>query len=310
MHTSPVGRRKAPGFPVLETYKFLPSLETPKLSTFDAVRVCTQLALENAPILKVKAVEVDIDNNCEPILPQFEIALGDLPLVTSDLMVLTAQDLDLGKIHVEDGKLSTQSNCTFVVATKCFERKEFVEGALQSLREKGGFLVSREAADFDVNEAIANTPAGLQLITVIPTEAEKILLLQRTAKKRHITADNVVDISHDPYASDNYEWLERLKAATATSPSVIVVAQNNSNSGIIGLVNCIRKEPDGQKVSCVFIDDRTAPPFDVDNPFYNQQLQLDLAMNVYKDVSIRSNGRSYLFLNHELFKLHWHSFEF
>lgn len=289
MHTSPVSRRKAPGYPVLETYKFIPFLETPKLSTIDAIRCCTQLALENAPILKVKAIEVDVDNNCEPILPLFEIALGDLPLVTSDLMLLTAQDLTLGKIHVEDGKLSTQSNCAFVVATKCYERKEFVQGALQSLREKGGYLVSRENVDFDVNEAVANTPPGLQLITVIPTDTEKIVLLQRAGKKRHITADNVVDISHEPHATDKYEWLDRLKAATASSSSVIVVSQNNPFSGIIGLVNCIRKEPDGVKVVCVFIDDPSAPPFDVEHPFYREQLKLDLAINVYKNVSFLSN---------------------
>lgn len=284
MHTSPVGRRKAPGYPVLETYKFIPFLNPPILSTSDAVRCCTQIALENTPILKIKAVEVDTDNNT-PLLPLFELALGDLPLVTSDLMLLTAQDLSLGKIHVEDGKLSTQSNCMFVVAAKCYERPEFVQGALESLREKGGYLISRESVAFDVNQAVNKVPQGLQLVTVIPTETENIVLLQRAIKNKLIPADAVVNISHDPYATDKYEWLDRLKLANTNHTSVVVVSQNNPYSGVIGLVNCMRKEPDGTKVICVFIDDRTAPSFDIQHPFYKDQLKLGLAVNVYRDVS-------------------------
>lgn len=283
MHTSPVGRRKAPGFPVLETYKFIPFLDAPKLSKSDAVRCCTQLALENSPILKVKAVEVDIENNCEPLLPLFEIALGDLPLVTSDLMLLTTQELSLGKIHVEDGKLSTQTNCTFVIAPKCIENKDFAQGALNSLRERGGYLVSRESLNLDIKQALADLPAGVQLITVIPTEDEMIVLLQR-ANKRSIFG-TVINISNDPYAAESYEWLESLKVTTRDVASVIVLSQNNPYSGIVGLVNCIRKEPEGTKVTCVFIDDETAPAFDVDNPFYKDQLKLGLAINVYRNVS-------------------------
>lgn len=285
MHTSPVGRRKAPGYPVLESYKFIPFLAPPRLSTSDAVRCCTQIALENTPILKIKAVEVDVDNS-KPLLPLFELALGDLPLVTSDLMLLTSQDLSLGKIHVEDGKLSTQNNCMFVVAAKCFERPDFVQGALESLREKGGYLISRESADFDVNQAINNVPQGLQLVTVIPTEDGSLVLLQRAIKNKLIPADAIVNISQDPYSDDKYEWLERLKLAAENHTSVIVVSQNNPYSGIIGLVNCMRKEPDGSKVICVFIDDRTAPIFDIQHPFYKEQLKLGLAINVYRNVSI------------------------
>lgn len=291
MHTSPVGRRKAPGYPVLETYKFLPYLDPPTLSTSDAVRCCTQLALENSPILKVKAVEVDIDNNCTPLLPLFELSLGDLPLVTADLMLLSAQELELGKIHVEDGKLSTQSNCTFVIASNCSQRTEFVTGALESLRDPGGYIVSRESIDFNVSQIKSFVSQGLQVVSIIPTESEKIVLLQRAAKKKPVGSETVIDISHDPYADDNYGWVEGLKAALKDSSSVIVLSQNNLYSGVIGLVNCIRKEPDGNKVVCVFVDDKSAPPFNPEVPLYKEQLSLGLAINVYRKVSVEITFR-------------------
>lgn len=284
MHTSPVGRRKAPGVPVLETFKFLPYIDPPTLSNFDAVRCCTQLALENSPILKVKAVEVDLDNNCVPLLPLFELALGDLPLVTADLMLLSAQELQLGKIHVEDGKLSTQSNCTFVIATNCSQRNEFVTGALETLRERGGYIVSRESLTLNATQIKNFVSQGLQVVSIIPTESEKIVLLQRAAKKKIAGSDTVIDISHDPYAADNYGWLDGLKTAVKENSSVIVLSQNNLYSGVMGLVNCIRKEPDGNKVVCVFVDDKSAPAFSVEHPFYKEQLNLGLAINVFRNV--------------------------
>lgn len=288
MHTSPVARRKPPGYPVLETYKFIPYLKAPVMRTSDAVRCCTQIILENTPTLKVKAVEVDVDNKTTPIIPLFETALGDLPLVTSDLMLLSAQDLKLGKVHVEDGKLSTQNNCLIIISSNCFDRKQFVEGALKCFSERGGYLVSRESKSFNLSIAIEKCPTGFQLISIIPTtiDDEKIVLLQRS-KKRTIVAglDAVVNITTNKDSTENYEWLDVLKTAVKDSKNVIAVADNNQRSGIVGLVNCIRKEPDGTKVSCVFVDDNRAPAFSLENPLYQEQLKLGLAINIYRNVS-------------------------
>lgn len=289
MHTSPVGRRKAPGYPVLETYKFLPYLHAPELRKSDAVRVFTQIILENTPILKVKAVEVDLDNNAEPILPLFELSLGDLPLVTSDLMLLTAQDLSLGKIHVEDGKLSTQTNCLLIIVSNGFDRKEFVEGTIKCYNERGGYLVSRESMDFTPAIAAEKCPYGFQVISIIPTDSnEKLVLLQRSTNRKVVTALNtVINISNpsNTTATDDFEWLPKLKDAAKESKGVIVVAENNSRSGIVGLVNCIRKEPDGTKITCIFIDDKSAPPFNLEHPLYQEQLKYGLAINILRNVN-------------------------
>lgn len=293
MHTNSVARRKAPGFPVLETYKYIPYFASTPLSRSDAVRCCTQMILENIPMLKVKAIEVDTEGKAKPLLPLFELAFGDLPLVTTDLMLLTPQDLHLGKIHVEDGKLSTQTNCLLVIGERAFTRHPFVEGATKSIIERG-FLISREPLELTAAEAAQKCPPDYAIVSMMPTvENEQLVLLQRVPRRSFIqNQELVVDISNtaDITTADSYEWLEKLRKVTKMGKSVIVVAQNNPRSGIVGLVNCLRKEPDGGKTVCVFIDDKLAPPFRVDSPFYQEQLKLGLAFNILKNVSNLENS--------------------
>lgn len=279
IHTSPVARRKPPGYPVLESYQFVPHLPTPVLPKSDAVRVCVQLALENNPMLKVKCVEVDVDN-AEPLIPLFELALGDLPLVQSDLMLLTAQDLELGKIHVEDGKLPTQKNCAFVIGRCCMSRPAFSSEYLISLSENG-YLVSVEAANLDV--ATIQAPQGMQLLACLPTQDGETLVLFQRLKRKLPGAPNIIRVTR---ADEAFGWMERLKSGVRES-SVVLLAEKDELSGIIGLVNCIRKEPNGSRVSGVFVHDASAPDFDYDIPFYSNHLRLGLAINVFKNVSVK-----------------------
>jgi fatty acid synthase, animal type len=275
LQASPVGRRKPPGFPVLESYKFIPHLPTPPLKRSDAVRVFVQLALENIPILKVKVVEVDTVS-AEPILISFQEALGDLPLVTSDLMFLTPQTLELPGIHVEDGKLSTQTNCIFVIGSECLANPEFMGKVASSLSESG-FVVSREKPGLTIEEI--EVPSGFQLLIVASTETDTLVLLQHQKRKFFGSPSIVKVCSND----DEFTWLDELRTGMKNGP-VILVAQKDSLNGIIGLVNCIRKEPDGHLASCVFVDDDKAPEFELEDEFYKNHLKLGLAINVYRDV--------------------------
>lgn len=274
---SPVGRRKAPGFPVLETYKFIPNLPAPQLKISDAVRVCVQLALENIPTLKIKAIEIG-GNGQTPIIPLFQEALGDLPLVTSELLYLSNQKVEIGNIPVEDSKVSAHTNCLFLIATNGLANPKFTDKAPESLAENG-FIVSREAANLDCDSILV--PTGFQLLSVIPVEDESLVLLQHQKKKISATTS----VIHISMADDEYLWLEEVRAAIKTGP-VVLVSQNEPTSGLIGLVNCLRKEPDGHQVTGVFIDDVNAAPFDPEHPLYKAQLKLGLAVNVYRDVII------------------------
>ncbi|XP_055698842.1 fatty acid synthase [Phlebotomus papatasi] len=272
LHASPVARRRPPGVPVLETYKFIPHLPTPEMSKIDAIRTCVQLALENNPNFKVKVVEVDTNESTEPIITFFQEALGDLPLVSTDLMYLTAREIELQEVHVENGKLSTQTNCMFVIASDCLANPDFVEKSVVSLTENA-YLVTRESKDLHVEDI--KIPPGFQLILSIPTEDETIVMCHRLRRKL-IGNPTVVKISME---DTKYEWLNKIRAAMKTGP-VTLVSEGEPTSGIIGLVNCLRKEPDGYLISCVFVDDSSAPPFDFDNPYFKAHLKLSLAINV------------------------------
>ena len=269
-----VSRRRPPGIPVLEYYKFVPHFPSPMLSKTDGARVLVQLALENVPTLKVKAVEVGTQL-ANTILPIIQEALADLPLVTADLTLLTKQSTEINGIVVEDGNLSTHTKCLFIIASDCIHDNDFIASSVTSL-EDNGFFVAREKSDFSSSNL--KLPLNFQLISIITVDDEVLVLLQYL-KKKFMMASTVIKISEKDI---KYEWLEKTKQSMKNEP-MILVAQNETTSGIIGLVNCLRKEPDGHMISCVFIDDDKAPAFDLQNPIYSSQLKLGLAINVLRN---------------------------
>lgn len=276
LSASAVGRRRMAADPVLETYKFISHIPTPILSSNDAARFCVQLALENILTIKVKCVEIDSNDEREPFISSLFDALSDLPLIMSECNYLTSRELDLPRIIVEDKPLSSHSENLFIVKSNCLTDISFLTEAAEKLQNKG-FLVCREECDISL-ESVQSLSKNYQLIAVIPTEHETIVLIQHNRKKLEVMPKIFKILNED----DNYEWIEDLKKLIKAGP-LIVYAQNETDSGILGLVNCIRKEPGGSNLKCVFIDDPRTPVFDVNDPFYSSQLKLGLAINVFKN---------------------------
>lgn len=271
MQANAVGRRRPPGEPVLESYQFIPYFPTTKLAPPDAIRALVQLGLENFPSLKVKAVECDNDNQ-DTLLPLIQDTLSDLPLITADLTVLSTRELDLPGITVEDTDLLNQKNCMFIIGSNYCHNTNALQEVIKSSAENG-FIISRENNAIDISQlSIAN----LTIISAIPIEAETLVVMQFKKPPTEKTA-TIVPIS---MSDTKYSWIEPVKAALQNG-KVYLVAQGEPLSGVIGLVNCLRKEPN-QDVVCVFIDDPKAPKFDATLPLYKAQLQKNLAINVYR----------------------------
>ncbi|WP_407809578.1 hypothetical protein, partial [Staphylococcus aureus] len=81
--------------------------------------------------------------------------------------------------------------------------------------------------------------------------ASALYLLRRLAKEQDLNAKvvHVVD--------KNYSWVEELKEALYNNPessksNVWLVAEDCTTNGIIGMVNCLRREEGGEKIRCVF----------------------------------------------------------
>jgi len=66
------------------------------------------------------------------------------------------------------------------------------------------------------------------------------------------------------------------------SSRIIIVGEKDFECGLLGFLNCLRREADGQLVRGVLIQDEKAPKFSLEDPFYVQQLQKDMAINVLR----------------------------
>ncbi|XP_016956349.1 fatty acid synthase isoform X1 [Drosophila biarmipes] len=279
LHASPVQRRRPPGIPVLEEYSFLPLSPSPILSIKNAARVCVQIALENNPTIKMKLVELDTDGK-KTVLPEFLEAIEDLPVITGDGILLTSQKLEnIPGLHIENGKLSSQSNCHFVIIGRLEEEQiHDINATAHKVLVDTGYLLIRQ-------NSTANILAldQFKTIAIIPIDDNKetLLLLQKISKKLSVNPVLVRVSQKDT----NFDWISVLQSAINTKAPVIVYSFNESLNGIIGLVNCLRKEPDGNMIRCFFIDDPSAPAFDLSHPFYSTQLSLGMAFNIYRNGS-------------------------
>ncbi|EDV90847.1 GH19666 [Drosophila grimshawi] len=283
LHASLVQRRKPPGIPVLEQYEFLPYLPAPEMTLSNAARICVQLALENMSISKVKLVEVDTDGR-DNVLAKFIDAIEDLPIVTGEYMYLTDRKIDeIPGIHIENGKVENLSNYHFIVAggTRGDLNEDVIMNA-QKVLVDNGYLLLRERPTTNISNL--KLPEQFHLITVIPIDnnEEVFVLLQNISKKLQLQP-TVVKVSDSDM---KFEWISQVQSAISMKSAVVAYAFNEKHNGLVGLVNCLRKEPDGNLVTCFYIDDPKAPEFNLADPFYSSQFALGLAFNIYRHVSI------------------------
>lgn len=263
-----VNRRKPASDPVLETHRFVAHFNSPQLSRIDAAKVFVQLALENNPSKKFTCVEVDSNDEKLPFSAEISAGIGDLPSITPEVVHLTSQHVEIENVSIQDVDLSTFSNVNLLVKSNCMNDESFIERAREVLNEKA-FILSRELS------ADVQPSNELEVIARVQVEGETIFMLQMKNAPREIP-QSVIKVT-----SNISDWLEPLKNSIKSGPTLIY-SQNEPLSGILGLLNCIRKEPNVNNLRCVFIDDESAPEFDVENEFYQPQLRLGLHVNVLR----------------------------
>ncbi|XP_011371965.1 fatty acid synthase [Pteropus vampyrus] len=92
-----------------------------------------------------------------------------------------------------------------------------------------------------------------------------------------------------PVEDTSFQWVEPLKdiLSAASSQPVWLTAVGCSTSGVVGMVNCLRKEPGGHRVRCILLSNLSStspvPKMDPSSPELQKVLQGDLVMNVYRD---------------------------
>ncbi|XP_063924503.1 fatty acid synthase-like [Zophobas morio] len=242
-------KKKPPLELVLEKNVFIPN--NLSLGLEEAVRVNTQIILENSLESNFKAVEIVnefTDINAKYILGFVDKALEHIPVVTPDLTISSETTIDeTPGIKLETVTLTPQ------ISTN-------------------GFILTREDIGFNLEKDITEA----DILTDYVTPNERIILLRR---KMENVDQKFVEIS-----SSNFNWISELQNALNLGTDVITYATNTNPEGILGLINCIRREASGHLVKCFFMMD-DAPEFDPQNPFYSKQISKNLAVNVYKDKS-------------------------
>lgn len=272
-----VGRRKPPGTEILESYQFVPfNCEAFEQSVYDAVALMVQIGQENLLQQKIKIVELD-DKELKqtPLISQFDEAIINVPMVFADLVFLRRreEELEIDHVTIEETELKAHTNCQYLILSHSLANAELIVDAKSCLAERG-FLVLRE----DINLRFDNSlcPEGFNLVTIVKTADEVLLMLQRKVETLPQRTPFAL-----PSSDLTFEWVDRLRDTLKAGPTVLF-EHGQYDSGILGLTNCLRREP-GYDLRCFFIDDASAPAFDVNDPFYAEQLKYDLAINVYRN---------------------------
>ncbi|XP_077296458.1 fatty acid synthase-like [Arctopsyche grandis] len=276
LNASPITKRNPLGIPVLEKYQFIPNFPKNNMKISDIVRADVQIALENVQGLKVRSIEM-IDSatepGTEPLITLIRDAFEDTPLLQAELLVIAEEKLDLGvNVTVENKQLTGESNALLFVGSKLLERDEVMEQAFTCLKEKA-FIISRENRSIVVKDRYEN----IDIVTAMRTDIETLVLLR---KKVNPKPAEFIQIKE---SDEEFLWIDEVKEKLKDNVKLMLFAQNEKLNGILGLVQCLRREPGGEDANCVAILDPKAPRFDPDIPLYEDQIEKELFMNVFKD---------------------------
>ncbi|KYN02883.1 PREDICTED: fatty acid synthase-like [Cyphomyrmex costatus] len=283
-----ISRRRLTQNALIEEHTFVAHCDRAKISLNEAIRLSVQLVMENHEINKVQAVELvedvdDVEFECLSYSLLLE-AIGDMPLKQINITLLTSsnrfksEDLPQNVSIKNFEKLSFDDKGLMVVGFNLLTKQASLKRLLPFLRE-GGYVLTREKCD------ITNYEKDLQqyelnVILEKRTDKEIIVLLK---KKVLISERIVVYISNN-----NFNWLEKLKPLVSDenkldkNSRIIIVGERDFECGLLGFVNCLKKEPGGELVRSVLVQDKNAPKFSLQDPFYLEQLQKDMAINVLR----------------------------
>ncbi|XP_034946083.1 fatty acid synthase [Chelonus insularis] len=303
LKASAIARRKPGGEPVLESYKFIAHRDQTEVSLKEAIRIATHLALENHQGIRIKALEhLGVNEKYsvqDLILSSISNVLEDIPLIQADLNIVlstenpfTENDVP-SKINItEVKKLPPETNALLLVGRNLLfnEKNTILTELLLSVKD-GGFILTLESMNIqDCDEVTKKHNLDIILEKVVNNSTFLLLRKRDKLPKRSV----IVNIKHNTFS-----WVDELKDTLKTEVEresgsgarIIIVSEKNFESGLLGLVNCLRKEPGGEMIRGVLIQDEKAPDFSLLLPLYTNQLKLDLAVNVLRPNKIWGSYR-------------------
>ncbi|XP_050542847.1 fatty acid synthase-like isoform X2 [Daktulosphaira vitifoliae] len=279
-------RQKIQKDPNLEFYTFQPYItDEPSRNALDT---CVQLVFENSGgAFKLKVAEVGTGKTLEQL---FAKSITDIintePMPNVDITVYADDVSSIAEPLKEIGIRTAQkdvfssepidSNCHLVIVVDQLTNSTMIKNATESLKNGGCvlFVESKKPSEQQINST------GLELVAKLQSQDNKTFILLR--KKVDLPQPIVV------YCTGNdFSWIETFKSAYQKAEhenkQILLVSQDIEYSGILGFVNCVRLEPNGNALRCLFIEDSKAPKFSLTSDFYKKQLKKDLLVNILRN---------------------------
>lgn len=272
-------RRPIQDRPLLETYQFVPLHLTDhhqissRMTAETSLGVLVDIAIENSLGLGLKVVESISQTITSTVLEtSVALTLTNLlilkPQLKVDYILHTAdklsgeeeQQLGSAGVVVKADLASSLSPPPHLLILHQCQDKEIVDKL-----SYGSFIMTNNE---DMGEILKE--AGCYEIASVQKIGMK-LFRKRQVEGPHTTLE-VCGTDTD------FSWVEMLKEKTLapTKENLWLVSSGDASSGILGLLNCLRKEPGGEKIRCLFVPEGKAV-------ISSTLLAHDLAVNVCFD---------------------------
>ncbi|CAB3365146.1 Hypothetical predicted protein [Cloeon dipterum] len=279
-------RRQQPGSePKLEKYMFVPYESSSELTKAAAMQICVHLAIENTPAMKIKALEIVPENADELLATEIVDIVEKEPMMHIDMVLNGAAvpaDLEPYGVKSSD-KIPADASLHLIVSRKVLSNDSAQLPVLASAIKAGGFILLREEKAVDPQKKPVIEKAGLQLIAC-QTNSKGIFVLLRKPLETNDLPPTIVRVN-----GTKFEWVEELKKAMQISEKegnkVYVISEGEETNGIVGMINCLKQEPGGVNLRCIFVQSAGAlPKFKGESDAkYAAQLKKNVLMNVYQN---------------------------
>nr|XP_050846953.1 fatty acid synthase-like [Vespula vulgaris] len=289
VNTIAIARKRPISDPIIEEYKFTAYRDRLETSLREILTLSVHITLENIPIIKVKTIELveDKDNILMEKLasPLVLDILSKLPLVQANVNVFTSRgnlnNIPEGVTVSELNMIESGDIASFAIGYSLLNGDNNNLKKLFKYTKDGGFILSREKPNATLNLSILQE-FQLRIVLEKRNSEEYFILLRKTNKIPENTM--IIDVN-----SNEFNWLQKVQAVLARNEAqsinntrIILVEEGNFESGLLGFINCLKKEPGGDIFRAVLIQDLKAPKFSLNLPLYSEQLELDLVTNVLR----------------------------
>ncbi|XP_043664579.1 fatty acid synthase-like [Vespula pensylvanica] len=302
VRASEIARKRSIYDPLIEEYKFTAYRDRKIMSLQEILTLSIHITLENIPIMiKMKTIELvdDKDNISteELVSPVILDILNNLSMVEVNVNVFASrnklEDIPKGVIVAEPNMIETDDIASFAIGCGLLTNGE--NSSLKKLlkfTKNGAFLLSRET--FLLSREKRNIPLDLSILQKFQL---RIVLEKCTFQESWILLKKINKIPEQTMIvnvqNNEFNWLQKVQAVLKkkeeddiSNTRVILVEEGNLESGLLGFINCLQKEPGGNIFRAVLIQDPQAPKFSLKLPLYSEQLETDLVTNVLRPGNI------------------------